>query len=201
MAEDETVLSSRMKPDTRSHASILPIFINELFEESGRAKDELDAIVVSAGPGSYTGLRIGMSIAKGMCYTLDIPLIALDSLENLGNRMIAEQEDVNGIYLATMDSRKGEIYYAAFNGNGEKLSASKPAKIDELDWEKWSNKSIFISGNTHHKLIDVKFDIEIVRIDTPYEIKNYMNLGFKCFRDNTFDNLVYKEPNYLKPFQ
>lgn len=200
LAEDEVELGNRIERNTRSHAQILPIFIKELLEECQKEAKHLDAVVVSAGPGSYTGLRIGMATAKGLCYSLDIPLIALDSLESLADTMRMKKRDENGIYLASLDSRNGEIYFAVMNGRGELICPSQPARVDELNWDKWRNKNIYISGNTKEKLKESKFYCEIPVISTEYEARNYLNLGFKCFIDRKFDDLVYKEPNYLKPF-
>lgn len=201
IAENEQILAQRFEADTRSHAQLLPVFIQELFTETGMEPSELDAIVVSAGPGSYTGVRIGMSLAKGMCYTLDLPLIALDSLICLGEAMIKEEAKTDAIYLASMDSRKGEIYYAALDGYGRVLEESQPAVVKDLDWDKWGDKRIYIAGNTQEKLVDYPKSSELSRIKLDYSAKNYIQKGFECFVNKTYDNLVYKEPNYLKPFQ
>lgn len=201
LAEDNQVIAKRFQADTRSHAQLLPLFIEELFEETQLSRQALDAVVVSAGPGSYTGVRIGMSVAKGICYTLDLPLIALDSLLCLAETMQEKQGNNKGIYLATMDSRKGEIYYAAMDGNGIVLEPSQPAVVKDLDWDKWIDKTVYISGNTKEKLKDRSTDLTLMELTIDYSAENYIVKGFQQYMNKTYDNLVYKEPNYLKPFQ
>jgi tRNA threonylcarbamoyladenosine biosynthesis protein TsaB len=201
IADDNRVLASRIQMDSNSHAQILASFIDEVFEESGIKRKELEAIVVSAGPGSYTGLRIGMSTAKGMCYALDIPLIALDSLENLALEMYRQEPNEDAIYIATLDSRKGEIYYAVMDGKQNLVCPSTPAIVKDLDWDKWKNKCVYIGGNTFTKLLDGTFEITLKTISLTYRAENYLILGSKYFSNKSFDSLVYKEQNYLKPFQ
>ena len=200
LAENKQIVSTKMELHTRSHAKLLPTFIQSIFQEAEIEPKQLDAIVVAVGPGSYTGLRIGMSTAKGMCYTLDLPLIALDSLENLASTMLTQQEDKEAIYLATLDSRKGEIYYAAMDGNGRLICPSRPAKITELDWSKWAKHNVYISGNTSDKISAANLRLELRLIQTQYQAKNYISEGFKRFNEKNFDDLVYTEPKYLKPF-
>lgn len=201
LVENKQIVSAKIERHTRSHAKLLPTFIQSIFEKTGLESKQLDAIVVAVGPGSYTGLRIGMSTAKGMCYALDIPLIALDSLENLASTMLTQQEDKEAIYLATLDSRKGEIYYAAMDGNGRLICPSRPAKIAELDWSKWAKYNLYISGNTSDKILLANLRLELCFIQTQYQAKNYINEGFKRFNEKNFNDLIYTEPKYLKPFQ
>ena len=201
LVENQRIVSAKIELHTRSHAKLLPIFIQSIFKETGLEPKQLDAIVVAVGPGSYTGLRIGISTAKGMCYALDLPLIALDSLENLASTMLNKQGDKEAIYLATLDSRKGEIYYAAMDGWGQVICPSRPAKIAELDWSKWAKHAVYISGNTSDKISAANLQLELRSIQTQYQAENYVSEGFKCFNEKNFDDLVYTEPKYLKPFQ
>jgi tRNA threonylcarbamoyladenosine biosynthesis protein TsaB len=104
-----------------SHASLITVFIDEVLQNAKKKASELDAVAVSIGPGSYTGLRIGLSCAKGLCYALNIPLITIDSLESLAQGMISEKYDANALYLPLIDARRNEVYYAIFNAKGEAL--------------------------------------------------------------------------------
>lgn len=201
IADDGQVIAERFEANTRSHAQLLPVFIHELFQEAKLERSELSAIAVSAGPGSYTGVRIGMSVAKGICYTLDLPLIALDSLTCMAESMIDIIIQNDAVYIATMDSRKGEIYYAAMDDKGQILNPSQPAVVKDLTWDKWMGKKVFIAGNTQDKLQNIPCLLTLTRLPLDYSAKNYIQSGFERFEKGIFDDLVYKEPNYLKPFQ
>ncbi len=201
IADDGQVIAERFEANTRSHAQLLPVFIDELFQQTKLERSELSALVVSAGPGSYTGVRIGMSVAKGMCFTLDLPLIALDSLSCMAEGMIDITTENDAVYIATMDSRKGEIYYAAMDDKGQILSPSQPAVVKDLTWDKWIGKKVFIAGNTKDKLQDSPCSLILTRLPIDYSAKNYIKSAFERFEKGIFDDLVYKEPNYLKPFQ
>ena len=201
LAEDKTVLASKEELDSLSHAKVLPVLIEELMKESGKEMNSLDGVVVAGGPGSYTGLRIGMSAAKGICYALDIPFIVLDTLECLADAMVMKTNNEDAYYIATLNSRKGEIYYAISNNKGELLMPSTPAVVDEIDWTNLKEKQIYIAGKTNNKIKNIKFTNGYIELDLDYLAINYLNLGHKKFVIKEFDNLIYKEPNYLKPFQ
>lgn len=201
LCEDETVLAIKEEFDTQSHAKLLHPFIEEVIRLSNKTMKDLDAVVVAGGPGSYTGLRIGMSCAKGICYALDIPFVVLDTLEALAAVMIEKTNDMEGIYIATLDSRKGEIYYCITDGKGTILEDSKPAVVNELDWSKYKGKSLYLGGNTQDKLTTLSSNLELNDIFVEYSAKNYIKKGFNNFNLKYLDNMVYMEPNYLKPFQ
>ncbi|MEX0598271.1 MAG: tRNA (adenosine(37)-N6)-threonylcarbamoyltransferase complex dimerization subunit type 1 TsaB [Candidatus Paceibacterota bacterium] len=201
LCENGQVLSLREEMDTQSHAKLVHPFIAEVMKEANKEMKDLDAVVVAGGPGSYTGLRIGMSCAKGICYALDLPFIVLDTLEALSSEMIRKSNDKNGIYIATLDSRKGEIYYCITDGMGNVLEASRPAIVSEINWSCYQDKVIYIAGNTNEKLLSLKLELKINDIFVKYSAKNYIKKGFNNLELKHLDDLVYMEPNYLKPFK
>ena len=111
--------------DKYSHAERLHVFIQELMVENNIDKGNLDAIAVSKGPGSYTGLRIGVSAAKGLCYALDIPLIAVSTLQSLA----AQVKENHGFVIPMLDARRMEVYSAIFNGRDDMMVREIKAEI------------------------------------------------------------------------
>jgi tRNA threonylcarbamoyladenosine biosynthesis protein TsaB len=201
LCQDESLLAVKEEFDTQSHAKLLHPFIRQVMRDARKEMGDLDAIVVAGGPGSYTGLRIGMSCAKGICYALDLPFIVVDTLEALANEMIEMNPDEDGIYIASLDSRKGEIYYCIVNSQGIILEASRPAVVAEIDWTKYKGRSIYIAGNTKEKLENFKLNLNIKDIIVEYSAKNYIKKGFNKFTLKLLDDVVNMEPNYLKPFR
>ena len=201
LCEDDKLLSLQEEFDTQSHAKLLHPFIDQVMRDAKKQMKDLDALVVAGGPGSYTGLRIGMSCAKGICYALDLPFIVVDTLEALAGEMITSIHDEEGVYIATLDSRKGEIYYCVVNGQGTILEASQPAVVSEIDWSRYKGKTIYKAGNTREKLEKLELELNINDILVKYSAKNYIKKGFNKFKLKHLDNLTYMEPNYLKPFQ
>lgn len=201
IAKNKDCLVEKTIPNTQSHAKELPILIKNACKEVNLQLKQLEAIVVSGGPGSYTGLRIGMSTAKGLAYSLDIPMIMVDTLIALGKRMAIQQKDEKGLYWATMDSRKGEIYYALIDNDLKLIEKSKPAKINELNFVKYEKMTIYMAGNTLNKLKNCKFEFPFTQLDVAYSAKNLILIGNEKFENKAFTDIVYSEPNYLKPFQ
>ena len=117
--EGKTILCKEIAEEGYSHAERLHVFIEEIIKEVGITFQDLIAIAVSQGPGSYTGLRIGVSAAKGLCYALDIPLIAVDTLQ-----VLASQATVSsGLIIPILDARRMEVYSAVFTSNYNKIRA------------------------------------------------------------------------------
>ena len=122
-----------------SHSKSLHVFIDKLFKKTGIPLDHLSAVSISEGPGSYTGLRIGVSAAKGICFALEIPLIAIDTMYILARKI----ECSKGYIVSAMDARRDEIYYSIFEYNNNKL----PKRIVETD-------SLVLNSNSFHKFLN-----------------------------------------------
>ena len=124
--------------DQYSHSKSLHVFIDKLFKKTEIPLGDLTAVSISEGPGSYTGLRIGVSAAKGICFALDIPLIAIDTMYILARKI----ECSKGYIISAMDARRDEIYYSIFEFNNNKL----PKRIVETD-------SLVLNSNSFHKFL------------------------------------------------
>ncbi|WP_321539460.1 tRNA (adenosine(37)-N6)-threonylcarbamoyltransferase complex dimerization subunit type 1 TsaB [Flavobacterium piscinae] len=147
LAKDgEAVVCKEIAEMGYSHAEKLHVFIEEILSEANLQFSDLNAIAVSQGPGSYTGLRIGVSAAKGLCYALDIPLIAVDTLEVLASQISIEE----GLIIPMIDARRMEVYSAIFDKNYQKI---RDTKAEILTQESFSelNQMIYFVGDSSQK--------------------------------------------------
>ena len=184
-----------------NHASLLSVFIQQVFHEAKLELHHLDAVSVSAGPGSYTGLRIGVVTAKGLCFALEKPLIAIDSLQALSAGLEKKYQGSNFLYCPTIDARRDEIYYGVYGNNGEEIMSSRNIILSHsIPFEIPEEKKIVIGGSgvlktralwTHRALT---FD-ETLTLSASYMIP----LAEKQFNISKFENITAFEPRYIKP--
>lgn len=202
------MLASRTDNTGNSHARILTVFIDELFNPSadqGGEKwptlNDLDAIVVSAGPGSYTGLRIGASVAKGLCYALNKPLIAVPTLAALA-AAIRNKVNEDAHYMPAMDARRMDVYTAVYNANGNELMPATAATVDDsLKIKLAEFGRLFVAGSGMEKCQSILASpnihfVEGIEADSRWLIE----LAEAKFASAQFENVGYFEPAYLKEF-
>lgn len=180
-----------------SHAEKLHVFIEEVLEESSMKASQISAIAVSQGPGSYTGLRIGVSSAKGLCYALGIPLISTDTLRALAMKATIS----DGLIVPMIDARRMEVYSAIFNADytlergilAEVITAESFTDID---------KDIYIVGDCAEKCKTVLTDAKFHFIESIiYPSAEQMSaLSYEKFLQKDFEDVAYFEPFYLKDF-
>lgn len=180
-----------------SHAEKLHIFIEELFAESHLKLQDLSAIAVSQGPGSYTGLRIGVSAAKGLCYALSIPLIAVDTLEILARKINIS----NGIILPMIDARRLEVYSAFFDSNYAKIRETKAEVIDENSFQE-ETEILHLIGDGAMKFKEILTGEKFKYYpEMQFPSATEMSLiSFQKFQNKQFEDVAYFEPFYLKDF-
>ena len=180
-----------------SHAEKLHVFFEDILKENNLTFKNLSAIAISQGPGSYTGLRIGVSSAKGLCYSLDIPLIAIDTLQSLASRVKFE----DGIIIPMIDARRMEVYSAVFNRKQEKIRAVEAQIIDENSFSNIEEK-IYVVGDCQEKLRIVLTKDNFVFLDAIIypSAKEMCFLSYQKFQNNDFVDVAYFEPYYLKDF-
>lgn len=192
--------SRRLLNDSFSHSEKLHTFINEVLEETATAPNQLDAIAVSKGPGSYTGLRIGVAAAKGLCFALDLPLIALNSLEIL-IQSVAEPTD---FILPMLDARRMEVYTAVFDGDKKWVQETAALVIDSRSFlEIAQEKRVIVVGDGAKKFQALKPQIQADFPELPShpEAKEMIEMAWAKFNAQDFESLAYFEPFYLKEFQ
>jgi len=138
LADNGVVIAEKSSEPIRDHASSLAVFIDEILKESNIKPTALKAIAVSKGPGSYTGLRIGVSTAKGLCYALNIPLIAIATTQSMANQYYLQNKNYNGYVVPLLDARRMEVYGAVYN---QQLQEVHPIVAEILHNESFSFQS------------------------------------------------------------
>lgn len=185
------------------HGQKLALFIREITDLQNISISSLDAIAVSEGPGSYTGLRIGVSIAKGLCYASQIPLIAVDTLQSLAYAMFQKSEGKfpeNAVLMPMIDARRMEVYLAGYDLNFEKNISTKPVILEE-PFYKSLNQPTFVCGNGASKIESSVFNSLLTFIpEITFSAKHLGNIAFEKFQKKQFEDVAYFEPVYLKEF-
>ncbi|MBO5400071.1 MAG: tRNA (adenosine(37)-N6)-threonylcarbamoyltransferase complex dimerization subunit type 1 TsaB [Alistipes sp.] len=207
LARDGELISLRESDQGRDHAKRLGVFVDELLRETGVMPDELDAVAVGKGPGSYTGLRIGVSFAKGLCYGLQIPLVAVCSLDALAEVAIEDHEagilDVEAWDEATLcpmvDARRMEVYTCLYNAKGEPQGEVSAEIIDGESFADVRREGqLVIFGNGAAKCREVLSDATYINI-TP-SARGLARLAQQRLSAGEVEDIAYFEPFYLKDF-
>jgi len=195
--EGEIVICKELADEGYSHAEYLHVFIENSLKEAGIDYNDLSAIAVSQGPGSYTGLRIGVSAAKGLCYAMSIPLIAVDTLQILA----AQAKVDNGLIIPMLDARRMEVYSAVFTPDLKSKRATKAEIITEESFQDYEEKLYFV-GDCAEKCQSVLTKSNFIFLDkVKYPSANEMSqFSFVKFQNNEFVDVAYFEPYYLKDF-
>ena len=198
LAKDGKTLAIReMAEQNFSHAEKLHVFIEELLKETNLKLQDLNAIAVSQGPGSYTGLRIGVSAAKCLCYALSVPLIAVDTLELLARKItIAE-----GVIVPMIDARRMEVFCSFFDNNYTKTRETKAEIIDATSYQDIS-ETLHLVGDGAMKFKDILTDAKFhyyPEIEFP-SATEMAQVSFQKFQNKQFEDVAYFEPFYLKDF-
>ena len=198
LAKDgKTIVCNELATENFSHAEKLHVFIEQILMESNVQFSELNAIAVSQGPGSYTGLRIGVSSAKGFSYALNIPLIAVDTLQLLAKQITIDK----GIILPMIDARRMEVFSAMYDSNYNQIRATQAEIIDESSYQEISETIHLVGdgiGKFTNTLPDEKF---VFHNEVVYpSAKEMSELSFEKFQNSDFVDVAYFEPFYLKDF-
>lgn len=208
LVENGNVIALRESIDGQNHAEKITIFIDEIMKEANVVYKDLDAIAVSMGPGSYTGLRIGVSTAKGFCYALEKPLIAVDTLAAMAYGFISSQLSAisyqpTAILCPMIDARRMEVYTAFFNEKLERTSETEALVIDENSFmELKQNNHLYLFGDGADKLATLfENDKNITVVEKFHCSAAYMStLAEEAFKNKDFVDVAYFEPFYLKNF-
>ncbi len=209
LAKGGRLISLRESEEGRNHAQNLALFIKEILEENRLSADELDAVAVGEGPGSYTGLRIGVSMAKGICYACGVPLIAVGSLQSLA---VAALEDydaglldidrIEGSVLCPMiDARRMEVYAGLFDTSVRALADVKAYVIEKDSFSEYGNVPHFvIFGNGAAKCKDIIGLPNLAYCHVAPSARGMVRLAQEAFDRGEFQDVAYFEPFYLKDF-
>lgn len=207
IAREGEIVSMLESDEGRDHARKVGVFVDELLRTTGISPDEIDAVAVGKGPGSYTGLRIGVSFAKGLCYGLQKPLIAVGSLDAL--TAVAREDYEAGIVdvenweqarlCPMVDARRMEVYAQVFDSAGAPLTDVAAEVVTDESFAEWRKEGNFvIFGNGAAKCTEVLTDAVLVNV-TP-SVRGIAPLAQKAFDEGRFEDIAYFEPFYLKDF-
>lgn len=184
------------------HAEVITVFIDELLNSAGVKYNQLDAIAVSSGPGSYTGLRIGVSTAKGLCYALDKPLIAVETLEAMAGGLNSLGIYTDALLCPMIDARRMEVYTALFDTSGNTIKPTAAEIIDENSFavELTQNKIVFF-GDGAAKCRGVLSGSNAIIVEDFYNSAAHLTQkAYQKYQAGLFENVAYFEPFYLKDF-
>jgi tRNA threonylcarbamoyladenosine biosynthesis protein TsaB len=196
---DGKILNIQMSNDAMQHATHLPVYIEIAIKLIRQQNSTLDAVAVSAGPGSYTGLRIGVSTAKGLCYAIGCKLIAIDTLKIIATSL---QQDIpaNAIICPLIDARRMEVYTAMFDSNLNEISPAEAKIIDETSFSD-INCPIYFCGSGAEKCSTVIKNPNAQFFTSVQPTANMMvSLAENAYSNNQFEDVAYYEPFYLKEF-
>ena len=181
-----------------SHAEQLHVFISECMAEAKIALSELNAVAVSKGPGSYTGLRIGVSAAKGLCFSLDVPLISIATLTSMASQVKGGYDCI----IPVLDARRMEVYAAVFNADLKQIRDTEAKIINEHSFGAYTdNKTVHVLGSGAQKIKDVLHRENVsFSTDCVPSSKEMAVLSHQKYLKSDFEDVAYFEPYYLKDF-
>lgn len=185
------------------HAGYLTLFIEDVMEQCGKALRDIDAVAVSMGPGSYTGLRIGVSTAKGLCYALDIPLIAINTLQAMTVGFMSLYNDQSVLFCPMIDARRMEVYAAVYNSQLDELLPVEARIIDENSFsDLLQNQKIVFFGDGAMKCQEVLAGNPNALFVPEFlnSAKDLSSLAALKYDRKDFEDVAYFEPFYLKDF-
>jgi tRNA threonylcarbamoyladenosine biosynthesis protein TsaB len=207
IATNDNIVGLKESSEERAHASQLTVFIDLLLKETGITIAEIDAVAVSKGPGSYTGLRIGVSAAKGICYGADKPLISIGSLESMAhgaNSLYKNLIRENGIDLICpmIDARRMEVYSTLFDTSNNQINEVEALVVDNSTFKTHlDSKRILFLGNGAVKCREAINHANAFFVNDFSPSAQFMiPLALKALANKTFEDVAYFEPYYLKDF-
>jgi len=203
VSKNGEVLALRELDNGFTHAENLHIFIDSVLKEAGIRPTELNSIAVSKGPGSYTGLRIGASTAKGMAYALNIPLISVDTLQIMASQAQLMQNEQAAMYCGMIDARRMEVYAAIYDQELRPVRATEALIVTEDSIEQFNAYTkIFFFGDGMPKCKELLGSLKnALFIDDVKPSARHMSaLSFERYSNRQFEDVAYFEPFYLKDF-
>jgi len=196
--EGETLVLKEDNNVNYSHAESLHVFIDDVIEAAKLTSKDIDAIAVSKGPGSYTGLRIGVSAAKGLCFALDIPLISISTLNALAHQVNIE----DGVIVPMLDARRLEVYSAIYNTSYKEIRGVEAQILDDSSFSEYlKHKTVHFIGNGVEKTKNLITHPNAVFIEGKLPSANEMSrLAYNKYKKSDIEDVAYFEPFYLKDF-
>jgi tRNA threonylcarbamoyladenosine biosynthesis protein TsaB len=205
LARNGEVICSRESTVINSHSAMITVFIDEVLTEASIKYNDLHAVAVSKGPGSYTGLRIGVSTAKGLCYALDIPLISVGTLKSMAAHLKIKNNEIDktALLCPMIDARRMEVYSAIFDNELNEVEKVSAKIIDESSFRELLDKNkIYVFGDGSEKCESIIGNHPNSIFVASFEASSFgmAALAQNKFDTDFFEDLAYFEPFYLKDF-
>lgn len=205
LIEGDKIISLKESNEQNAHSKVLTVFIQEILNEFNMEVKDLDAVVVSKGPGSYTGLRIGVSSAKGLCYAGDVPLISVNTLQSMAYGVILNSNiniHENVVLCPMIDARRMEVYSAFYDVKGNEIRETKAEIIDEHSFSEYLEKGeVLFFGDGAEKCKEMITHPNARFIEEFSVSAAHMIFQIKHkFQQKQFEDVAYFEPFYLKDF-
>lgn len=203
LSSDGMVLEHHEDYDGKNHATVLNVFLDDIVKYITSREIKLDAVAVSIGPGSYTGLRIGLSEAKGLCFGYNVPLIGVNTLKLLSvTALFSRYNEDDTLYVPMIDARRMEVYTAVYNNALEEVMAPKAMILDENSFKEFGDRNLLFVGNGVSKWKEISpiKNAHYLANSKP-EAVNMVALSELAFRRGEFIDVAYSTPLYLKEFQ
>ena len=202
LTENGKIIGVREARERNIHASHITLFIEELMNSTGKKYADLDAIAVSKGPGSYTGLRIGVSTAKGLCYALDIPLLAINTLEAMASGLESEIDlHESDLLIPMIDARRMEVYTCIFQKDFKVIELVSAKIVDVDSFNQFKNHQLLLFGDGAEKFKELFAEQSNIRFIDFENSAKYLNaLACRKLLNRETEDVAYFEPFYLKEF-
>ncbi|GAC1438630.1 MAG: tRNA (adenosine(37)-N6)-threonylcarbamoyltransferase complex dimerization subunit type 1 TsaB [Sediminibacterium sp.] len=208
ISRDGDIVQMLESHEQKNHASFVQPAIQQLLEQTGYRLNNIDAVAVTAGPGSYTGLRVGLASAKGICFALDKPLILVNTLEVIAQSMIAvtggQEHAINNqpiLLCPLIDARRMEVFTAVYDLSLTEIYAPQAMVLDENSFSSLlSSHRILFGGSGHQKLKQILIHPNAAFTNNGHHVNNLAQLAHRLFIAGTFADLVYSDPFYVKEF-
>ena len=202
LCKNGKTIATKDSTEGQKHSKWMTVFIQDLLAEAKIEINKLHAVAVSQGPGSYTGLRVGYSIAKGICFRLGIPMIEIPSLEALGTSLSIEEEE-SFVIVSTIDARRMEVYWRVINHKGECLQETEAHIYSETSFDAFlAYSKIFVIGDGAEKMNELSLD---PHVENKISIKKHLtfatnlsSIAFYKYENGLFVDTAYSTPFYLK---
>jgi tRNA threonylcarbamoyladenosine biosynthesis protein TsaB len=198
IAENDKVLAMKLNPSQKDQAAWIHLAIKDLVSEQKLKLQQINAVAISAGPGSYTGLRVGMSTAKGLCYALSIPLITINTLRMMA---VAASSASATLLCPMIDARRMEVFTAVFDHNFQEVMPSTNLILDEASFSQFLDKStVCFFGNGSNKFHSITKHPNAIFENIEATAQHMAGLAHQSFSLREFADLAYSEPFYGKDF-
>jgi len=202
LSKDGQVLQTLVNDQQQDHAATMTLFIQQLMQEHHVTPAQLDAIAVSAGPGSYTGLRVGVATAKGLCYAWEKPLIAVSTLQQMTQGILLQEKHNQALYAPMLDARRMEVYTAVYTAQLDEILPPQAMILSPESYaDQLAGTPVYFFGNGSEKWMQLLGQNAHATF-LPYTMnaEHMVQLAEKAYEKGTFEDVAYFSPFYLKPF-